>query len=575
MNYLSDINSRQKFLHLYLQTEYWLIATILFLITWYIYGSSYDGFWRLHDGMHILFALTHSPLQYFFDPASIAAQSTHLTPWNVFFYDINISLFGLNPKWHYTHLILLIWGGCFLTFILLRTQLRSIYSLFGALFFLSGLSTTEAAQQLMTGHYLTGLIFAQVSIYLYILSLKNNNKALAILGAFFYLMATTCKEIYVPFIIVLPFLPVKDLKERITSFLPYCIAAIIYIAWRFIMIPSFIGGYSPNLDGIVFIDIVKQFLQIPFILFGSEWYSYIALTGVAYLLMRAIIRHQISLLLVFFSALALLSPLVPLTIYPGLDSGNNRYFYFLWWGISALLAFLLSKNKTNKEHFVMVFIGFVLVIAINAHSFSYKNKYLNNFNLYNEQLYQFVLGQQTGYLLIEGKLVNYWKRVFYAMLKANEISSGKSLPFVKLVDIHELFEIKKHKSNVNVFQYSPDSNRVENINKILPIKLNRLRKKFVKGVNLSLYIHYDGKALKWLFGPLTEGVYKIFYIDNKGEYKALNTTHQGSIDFSATNRVNFYFSYISPEGWIAQSPKLFYDPANSNTFSWKGTSIIP
>ena len=205
MNYLSVIKAGQNFSRLYLQAEYFIVAIILFLMTWYFHGSAFNGFWRFHDGMHILFALTHSPWQYFFDPVTIAEQSTHLTPWNVLFYDINISLFGLTPKWHYTHLILLIWGGCFMTFILLRIQLGIFFSLFGAVFFLLGLSTTESVQQLMNGHYLTGLIFTQISIYLYILSLnKNNNKALAILGAFFYLLATTCKEVYVPLIIILP-----------------------------------------------------------------------------------------------------------------------------------------------------------------------------------------------------------------------------------------------------------------------------------------------------------------------------------------------------------------------------------
>jgi len=123
MNYLSSFNLRQKLSHLNPQIEFFAVAIILFLLTWLLHGSAISGFWRLHDGMHILFALNHSPWQYFFDPSIIAAQSTHLTPWNVLFYDINISLFGLNPKWHYTHLIVLIWGGSFLTYILLKKYL--------------------------------------------------------------------------------------------------------------------------------------------------------------------------------------------------------------------------------------------------------------------------------------------------------------------------------------------------------------------------------------------------------------------------------------------------------------------
>lgn len=94
-------------------------------------------------------------------------------------------------------------------------------------------------------------------------------------------------------------------------------------------------------------------------------------------------------------------------------------------------------------------------------------------------------------------------------------------------------------------------------------------------VNLRLFIHYDGHTLKWLFGPFTEGTYKIIYTDNKGEYGSFITTYQGSINFSAVNSINFHLYYISPERWIARSPKLFYDPVNFPTIRWKGTSIIP
>ncbi len=176
---------------------------------------------------------------------------------------------------------------------------------------------------------------------------------------------------------------------------------------------------------------------------------------------------------------------------------------------------------------------------------------------------------------MEGKLAVYWNRVLNSAVKAYRISFKNSQTFVKLVDLHEIFELKKHNSNINVFQYSVHSKRVENINKILPIKLDKLRKKFVKDVNLSLFIHYDGKTLKWLFRPFIDGTYKILYTDNKGENGSFITTHQGSINFLGTNSIDFHLYYTSPGGWIARSPKLSYDPANSPTISWKGTSIIP
>jgi|GEM_PF-4621128 len=427
----------------------------------------------------------------------------------------------------------------------------------------------------MSGHYLTGLIFSQISLYLYILSLNKNNKALVILGAFFYLLATACKEIYVPLLIVLPFLPIKSIKERISLFVPYGIAALIYIAWRFSIIQSFIGGYTPTLEGINFMGIFEQLFQIPLILIGSSWYSYIVLIGIAYLLVRAIYRNQIPLLLLLVGTLALVSPLIPLTLYPGLDSGNHRFFYFLWWGISILLAFLLSKTENPKQYRYMVSVGLVFAIAFTAHSTFYKKRYLDSFNAYNEQLYQFVLGQQKGYLLIQGKLGNYWNEMLNSVIKAYKISPNAPELLVKPVDLHELFELKRLHADIDVFQYNINSNKVENINRKVPIKLERFGRRFTKDLNLELFMNYDGQTLTWLFGPYTKGRYKILYTDNNGKSGSLVISHQGTIKFLATTNVNFHLSFLSPQGWIAQSPNLSFDPIKSPTIKWKGTSVIP
>src|SRR6266508_1815089 len=79
---------------------------ILFLgiLTYSFHKNVLNNFWVLDDGDHLLFAATYSPWQYFLIPDITRLQSyANLTPWNAFFYDINLWLFGFNPKGFYLH----------------------------------------------------------------------------------------------------------------------------------------------------------------------------------------------------------------------------------------------------------------------------------------------------------------------------------------------------------------------------------------------------------------------------------------------------------------------------------------
>ena len=73
--------------------EYLCAALLLSAITLLAHGPSLQGFWRWDDGAHLSYAAHYAPWQYFFEPLVAQGHSSaNVAPWNLLFYDINLSL---------------------------------------------------------------------------------------------------------------------------------------------------------------------------------------------------------------------------------------------------------------------------------------------------------------------------------------------------------------------------------------------------------------------------------------------------------------------------------------------------
>ena len=199
----------------------YLAPILLTIVCLLLYYSALSGGWRYDDGPHLYFTAKYSPWEYFFIPEIMREQSwANLTPWNAFFYEIGLPFFGLNATGHYAHLLIIIWATAVATYFLLRLWLSPLKALIGPLVFLSMPPTGAIAQMLMTGHYAYGLLFTIIALYFYVASLRNNRWWFALVGAIFYLLACWCKELYVPLVGVLLFLPEANWKKRIKFITP-------------------------------------------------------------------------------------------------------------------------------------------------------------------------------------------------------------------------------------------------------------------------------------------------------------------------------------------------------------------
>ena len=184
-----------------------------------------------------------------------------------------LALFGLNPIWHYAHQLISLWLAAYMSFLVLRLWIGLGWAVFGAMLFLVNAPTANIAQNLMTGHYLEGLIFASVAIYGFIRAMRNDGRYWGYwlaLGVFSYGLACTCKEIYVPLPVVLLALPEGEWKRRLHFAAPFLVVTFLYLGWRAVVLGTFVGGYQHDWGNVGFIQFPKTlltYIKLPMLLF--------------------------------------------------------------------------------------------------------------------------------------------------------------------------------------------------------------------------------------------------------------------------------------------------------------------
>lgn len=538
------------------------VAILLLAATTYIlHKSALSGFWRFDDGAHLAFVAKYSPWQYFFNPEITRLQSVHVTPWNVFFYDVNLRLFGFNPKWFYAHQMVSLWLTSIATFFFLRLWITSIWAMLGAILFLAGAPTVHIAQELMTGHYAEGLLFTVMALHAYVVAVREQRWRWAVIGAFFYLLAVACKEVYVPLVGILLFLPTgANLRIRAQFLLPFGLVALFYIFWRYQVLGHLVGGYRPDHAGYDPILILKSFGNIPFFLFGDNTQGKAALLIIVTLIVFSIWRRRVNMKLLLISAILLLLPLVPLTLFPGIQSAD-RFLFFIWWGVAAFIAILLSTS-TSKHIFMSI--GLILaVVTVNRHNEEQQGTLLAAIPF--EQSYKFILNSNLNQLFIPPPIasLSYSNSVFGGILEAEKAINPLTPQRAKIMKVEDEL-VSLDLARTSFWTYDHTCKCIKDISLRIPGMIRENQKNQVENP-LSLHIRFKQSMVVWEFGPYAEGVYEVVFSDTGSQ--PLPRT-KGSAPWLISKNVDFYLRYKSPNGWITRSPLFHYDPVSAPVLTW-------
>jgi hypothetical protein len=430
------------------------VAIILLAAATYIlHKSALLAYWRFDDGAHMAFITKYSPWQYFFNPEIAKLQSAGITPWNAFFYDVNLWLFGFNPKWFYAHQMVSLCLTSIATFFFLRLWIASSWALFGAILFLAGAPTVHISNELMTGHYAEGLLFTIMGLHAYVVAVRQQRWRFALIGALFYLLAVSCKEFYVPLVGILLFLPTSaKIKVRLQFLAPFFLVALLYIFWRHQVLGNFVGGYRPDNTGYDLILILKTFARLPFFLFGHDAWGKVALLMIAMLVVFNIWYRRINLILVFVSAIILLMPLIPLTLFPGIWKAD-RYLFLIWWSAIVFIAVLLamSSSGTHKYFvFLSIMSSFILASAtLKQHD--YEQRLSARESVVTESLYRFALDSNPTQFFVNPPELprEYSNTIFNGILGAEKNISPLSPPRASIMkDEKELGSLDKAQTTI-------------------------------------------------------------------------------------------------------------------------------
>lgn len=570
--------------------EWLFIISLSVALTIVLHENSLNGYWRFDDGSHLLFATRYSPWEYFFDPAITLKQSgANVTPWNVFFYDLNLSIFGFEPRGFYFHLLLLMVGSTAALYALLRLWLSLPSAVLGIFMFLTGKPTYHLSQQLMTGHYLTGLLFSLLSLIFFTHYLRHGNSLRLLASVVLYALAMTCKEIYVPLIALLFVLPAGNIKQRIAAIIPFSVVSIGYALWRYKVLGKWLGGYGSYSFTSFEINtqaVIQQYSNIPTLLFDDQSWGLAALVIIIIMSLLAAWNRILNIFLVTTTVIILLAPLLPLTRLPGIH-GADRYLFAVWVAVSIWIAIICqsSRNTTHSKLFrqakiiVKSLSVLVLVIASFLGHLNEKQKQKEGIHQIEER-YRLALAENfPKQVLIFDR--GYWAQQTLQARRAYNISKNlDSQPIlitvnslIGLLFLDEITQDTQLDLSATIFsRYYSGQFYTFNINTLVSSKLDLL--KAGKDQLVQVTLGHKNNIITWNFKPKGINYSVIVWDASPSKLKYYNLTgSQGSYSFSLNDETEISVIFENPGKWAAVSPRIKLAAEQGNQL-WQGKTDL-
>lgn len=541
------------------------IATLaLAAATWMLYGSDCLGWWHYDDAAHLWFVIRHPQIwQYFAMPeVSRAFSEASLVPWGAMFYRLVYVFCGMeHPGAAYAVQLLSLFAVAWMTRVLLRLWVCAAWAWLGAFLFLLGAPVMHVAHELMTVHYIQGLFFVLIAVYGFVRAIRNRTWRPALIGSFFYLLAVTAKEIYVPLPILLLFLPENTWKQRGQKALPFLIVLAAYPLWRWFMLESVVGGYQSHAAGQGIAQICRALLHIPAMLLGADSLSRgILIAGLCGLIwLIGLDRRKIIFGLLGLGVL--LGPLAPLALFPGLDS-PNRYLLVVWWGMAIVCALIMQRLSNGRRWRTLVALVLWADISLVAgREMLGEQRQSQSWIVRYETQGRFLWNASSDRIFLIRPPFHVAR--YLASIK-RELGGAGSAPIV--IDDQADLEIQTRLglvtgttcSNAPVWAYNESCSRMEEITGEFRSRQAEARGKVLESA-LQIGLQFVGHDVQWQLGPYERGKYLMVRLADEGVMDRVWFAPQGRRDATGAGAFDFFMRYDSPEGWTTYSPVLRFD----------------
>lgn len=537
-----------------------LLLVLVLLINAGVFGAS----WRWDDTQILLHSHQYSFWQDFLIPEVWQQYSpANLTPWLVFSFEVDLILFGLTPTAFYLHQLLAIAAAALMLFLCLTLWCRPIFAAAGAVLFITGLPTMLIAEQLMTRHYIEGLVFALISVYAFVLYLRKGKLWLFLIALLMYGLAMTAKEIYVPLPALLVILPDADWRRRIQASFPFFALTLLYALWRGYMLGSFSGGYVDSneyLSAVIIRDVMASFATFPALFAGALWPVFAALVASLWLA-YGVRQRRLPWRALMIAALVLL-PLVPLVRSPGIVIAD-RYLFLPWALLSFSLAWCADRlavaldwQRLNAATFDLrpwqrrtalaaapwLVLPLIVIVTL-SHAIPVRQTVMRVGTEFDVQA-DFLWGNDNtrAFVPSDNVLPAYWFVAGLSLLKKR--ISGQDSPLPLVDDIYLAAQ-----DTTLIYTYDAGCQCMRDISDEIPARLTAYEQRLRPAAPLTLEYSYQQGLFIWQFGPWQEGSYHVVS-DALG---VLPLPPAGRLRVTLADNVPFYLRYTSPEGWVTYS----------------------
>jgi len=521
-------------------------------LMWILYHNVLQAWWLGDDPFLLQSIAEHGIISHFYQSEVWRSLSPiNLTPWVILSLGIDWHFFGLEPLGYYWHHLFSFTFVLIIAYLVLNLFFSPLVCSLTLSIFVASIPSADIAQFLMVRHYLEGFGLTLLAFLIYVKTIHTQKLRWAILGSFFYLLATTAKEIYIPLVVILPFLPIGTLQQRWKMLIPFIVVAGTYVIWRIYMLkPNYIlssyGDLIPKLNWDNVLSLPKRVADI--LGWQYTWQLLIILLAcLVFLWFFFKNRHNIFIILLWIMITIL--PIIPV-----LSVLGPRYLFLPYFVFCLSIAFSLQYLINQQKHYIALTLGLILLL-LGVKSVETGNAMIRQTDKLKQYHLEgkFILTTHDNALLIN-PVAHIWYHQSLQWLKEQVLNLPKG------VNICYDLCICKPKSTNNIYQY------VQGELRRTSILSEYIQSCGQSDVDLSVKIHYVNGALHWQFTPYKQGEYYVTLSQQKnmltGQWMLLPS--QGNYPYKLSKKLYWIIKYISPEGWHTYSPILTLDPAKKD-----------
>jgi hypothetical protein len=526
-------------------------------LMWTLYHSVLQTWWLADDPALLKNIAEHGIISHFYQSdVWRSVSSANLTPWVILSLGIDWYFFGLEPSGFYLHHLLSFSLVLLIAYFVLNLFFSPLVCSLTLSIFVASIPSANIAQFLMTRHYLEGLGLSLLAILFYVKAIETHRLRWAIFGSIFYLLATTAKEIYVPLVVVLPWLLVGNWVQRWRMLIPFIAVAASYVLWRAYMLKlSYIltgyGSFAPKLDWNIILALPNSMAEV------LGWhYSWqlliICLLALSYffIFLKYLKNFQWFQLLAIFIWIAVIF----FSIVPVLSVLVSRYLFLPYFIFCLSVAFSLQFLINQQKYYITLALG-LSVFMLGLKSITYvpatiqKTELLKQYHIEGN----LILSDKNSNGFLVNPIGAYW---YYQSLQWFRINVLK-LP--KGVSVCYDLCLCKPSSADNIYQYLQGQLTTSHVSE-------HAQNCGQNDAALSVKFNLTTDNIHWQFGPYKQGQYYVSISEQKdmitGQWFPLPT--KGNFPIELYKILYIKLKYVSPEGWHTYSDTLVLDPTKKD-----------